>query len=53
MPFKSQEQMKYLWANNPAVAQEFSKATPKDAKLPYRVKPSGLKMLASSMGKKK
>lgn len=38
MPFKSQAQRKYLYATNPAVAKEFSAATPKNAKLPDHVK---------------
>lgn len=39
MPFKSQKQRAYLFANEPEVAQEFADKTPKDAKLPVRVKP--------------
>ena len=38
MPFKSEAQRRYLWANEPDVAQEFADATPKGAKLPARVK---------------
>lgn len=37
MPFKSQAQRAYMFANNPKVAREFEKATP-DKKLPYKVK---------------
>jgi hypothetical protein len=41
MPFKSQAQRGYLYANNPAVAAEFQAATPKGAKLPkYAPKPT-------------
>lgn len=36
MPFKSQAQKKYLYANNPKVAKEFQKHTPKGKKLPKR-----------------
>jgi hypothetical protein len=39
MPFKSKAQRRYLFATNPAVAQEFAAATPKGKKLPERVKP--------------
>jgi hypothetical protein len=38
MPFKSKAQRKYLFANNPKVAQEFADATPKGKKLPEHVK---------------
>ena len=38
MPFKSKAQRVYLWANNPKVAKEFAKKTPKGKKLPKRVK---------------
>lgn len=41
MPFKSQAQRKYLFANNPKVAKEFAKHTPKGAKLPEHVKSKG------------
>jgi hypothetical protein len=40
MPFKSQAQRKYLYANEPKVAAKFAKETPKGAKLPQKVKPS-------------
>lgn len=38
MPFKSQAQRGYLYANDPAVAKKFEKDTPKGKKLPKRVK---------------
>jgi hypothetical protein len=38
MPFKSQAQAAYLYANNPKVAREFAAHTPKGAKLPKRVR---------------
>jgi len=38
MPFKSEAQRGYLYANEPAVAKEFQKHTPKGAKLPPRKK---------------
>lgn len=37
MPFKSEAQRKYLYANHPEVAKEFAEHTPKNAKLPKRV----------------
>lgn len=37
MPFKSEAQRKFLWANHPEVAKEFASHTPKGAKLPKRV----------------
>lgn len=37
-PMKSRKQRAYLWANEPEVAKEFEKKTPKGAKLPVRVK---------------
>ena len=39
MPFKSKAQERYLFANDPKVAKEFLKHTPKGTKLPERVKP--------------
>ena len=38
MPFKSKAQKGFLFANNPKVAKEFAKKTPKGAKLPKKVK---------------
>jgi hypothetical protein len=40
MPFKSQAQRAYLYANNPEVAEEFAAHTPKGKKLPEKVKRS-------------
>ena len=37
MPFESQAQRGYLYANHPEVAKEFQAATPKGAKLPEHV----------------
>lgn len=37
MPFKSQAQKGYLFANLPEVAKEFAAKTPKGKKLPARV----------------
>lgn len=38
MPFKSKAQRAYLYARRPSLAKEFEQATPKDAKLPRRVR---------------
>jgi hypothetical protein len=38
MPFKSQAQRGYMYANHPELAKEFEEATPKGEKLPYHVK---------------
>lgn len=40
MPFKSQAQRAYMYANHPAIAKEFEAATAKGAKLPKHVKKS-------------
>ena len=37
MPFKSQAQKGFLYANKPKIAKEFQAATPKGAKLPKKV----------------
>lgn len=39
MPFRSQAQRAYLYSQNPEIAKEFAKHTPKGAKLPMKVKP--------------
>jgi len=36
-PFKSEQQRKYLFKNEPAVARKFAAETPKGAKLPTKV----------------
>lgn len=38
-PMKSKSQRKYLHANHPEVAMEFEAKTPKNSKLPNKVKP--------------
>jgi len=38
MPFKSQDQRKFLYANEPEVAKKFAAHTPKGKKLPKKVK---------------
>jgi len=37
MPFESEAQRRYLYANEPKVAEEFQKHTPDNATLPRRV----------------
>ena len=37
MPFKSEAQRRYLYANEPEVAKEFQAHTPKGATLPRKV----------------
>ena len=39
MPFKSESQRRYLWANEPEVAQEFADKTPKRKVLPFKLHP--------------
>lgn len=38
MPFKSEAQRRYLYANEPKVAKEYASKTSKNAKLPEYVK---------------
>jgi len=38
MPFKSKAQRRWMYANDPKMAQEWSEHTPKGAKLPEKVK---------------
>jgi hypothetical protein len=40
VPFKSEAQRKYLYANNPKLAKEFESKTTPGTKLPQKVKPS-------------
>jgi hypothetical protein len=40
MPFKSESQRRFLYANHPEVAKEFESATPKGEQLPRYVKGS-------------
>lgn len=43
MPFKSEAQRKFLFANKPKVAKEFASKTPKGKRLPKRVGKKGKK----------
>ena len=47
MPFKSQAQRRFLYATNPKVAEKFSKHTPKNKKLPERVRMNNLEKRAA------
>jgi len=38
MPFKSEAQRRYLYANEPKIAKRWEKETPRNAKLPERAK---------------
>jgi len=38
MPFVSQSQRNFMYANHPDIAKEFESKTPKGEKLPYHVK---------------
>lgn len=38
MPFVSEAQRRYMYANHPKLAKEFETATPENADLPERVK---------------
>jgi len=38
MPFKSQAQRKWMFANNPEMAERWAKETPNGKKLPKKVK---------------
>jgi len=38
MPFKSQAQRKWMFANQPAMAKRWAKETPKGKKLPKKLK---------------
>lgn len=38
MPFKSEAQRRYLYAREPEIATRWARETPKNAKLPERVK---------------
>ena len=40
MPFKSQAQRRFMYANYPKIAKRWSKHTPKNADLPEHVKES-------------
>jgi hypothetical protein len=43
-PFKSKSQQKFMYATDPAMAEEFQKKTKKGAKLPPKVKPKKKKV---------
>lgn len=39
MPFRSKAQRRWMYANNPEMAQEFEKETPNSQALPARIRP--------------
>lgn len=41
MPFRSEAQRRWMWANHPEMAKRWQKETPKGKKLPMYVKPKG------------
>ena len=53
MPFKSQAQRGFMYANDPAMAQEFESHTPKGAQLPYKVGPASPTKSGTDMKKQK
>lgn len=54
MPFRSEAQRRYLWAEHPDVAKEFASHTPKGVKLPMHVgQKSAFRVAAESHKKKK
>lgn len=50
-PFKSNAQRKFLYANNPKLAEKFEKETPKDKKLPEKVVQSPKRVTIKKIGK--
>ena len=50
MPFTSESQRKWMWANKPEMAKKWEAHTPKGKKLPEHVKKAS-KELASSFSK--
>lgn len=51
MPFKSQAQRAYLYVNQPELAKEFEKMTPKGKKLPKHVAKSEVKGVVKGLVK--
>ena len=49
MPFKSEAQRKWMWANDPEMAKEWEEHTPKGTKLPKRVKKAYLTGIAQAL----
>jgi hypothetical protein len=43
MPFKSQSQRKWMYANDPKMAEKWEEHTPKGKKLPKKVKKKSVK----------
>lgn len=53
MPFRSQAQRGFMYANHPGIAKRFEKETPKGVKLPehVKVKSNPLKSFVKKNGK--
>lgn len=51
MPFRSEAQRRYLWANHPEVAREFAAETPQGARLPRHVKKANLSGAATALAR--
>jgi len=47
MPFKSASQRRFLYSQNPAVAEKFAAETPKGKKLPEKLHPAVKQAMAS------
>lgn len=52
MPFKSKTQMRWMFANDPAMARRWAKETPNEKGLPERA-PAGKGATAASKARKK
>lgn len=50
MPFQSQAQRGFMYANHPKLAKEFEAATPKGKKLPYHVAKSKAAGISKGLG---
>lgn len=53
MPFVSQAQRGFMYANHPEIAKEFEAHTPAGAKLPYHVASQGGKSASPAMHRQK
>lgn len=52
MPFKSQAQRRYMYAQHPDIAKRWEKETPKGKRLPKKVKKSSLLTAYTEGGKR-
>jgi hypothetical protein len=51
MPFESQAQRGYMYANHPKLAKEFEAATPRGKKLPYHKNKSKVAAISKGLSK--